>query len=123
MSSIAFPKMFNKTSTNIVTDLEATKQNGILLLSVETNELFGDPYFGIKARKLLFEQNNVILKDIFIDEIYIKLAVFMPQIILERKDIDIISDRGILYAKFKARNVTSYELDTYQLVLYNENEV
>ena len=80
MKSMAFPSMFNSNSTKIKKDLDATKQNTLLLLHSEKGELFGDPYFGIRLKRYLFEQNNFILKDILIDEIYTQLALFLPQL-------------------------------------------
>ena len=121
MRSIAFPKMFNSNSTNTVKDFEATKQNTLLLLRSEKGELFGDPYFGIRLKRYIFEQNNYILRDIIIDEIYTQLALFMPQLIVERKDIKITQDRAKLYCKFKAVNRANLQTDTYSLVLYDED--
>lgn len=122
MDSISFPKMFNKTSTNLKKDLDATKQNTLLLLKTEEGEFFGDPYFGIKLKRYLFNQNNVILRDILIDEIYIKIATFMPQVKINRKDIKLIFDMGRLYCNITVRNLTDFQLNTYNLILYDENQ-
>ena len=111
--------MFNSNSTKVVKGLEATKQNTLLLLHSEATELFGDPYFGVRIKRYLFDQNNYILKDILIDEIYTKIAVFLPQIKLNRKDIKIIQDRAKLYCNFKATNVIDFTTNTYSLVLYD----
>ena len=121
MKSIAFPKMFNLNSTNIEKDFDATRQNTLLLLRSEKGDLFGDPYFGIKLKRYLFEQNNYILKDIIIDEIYTQLALFMPQLKVERKDIKIEQDRAKLYCTFKAINQSNFKTDMYSLVLYDES--
>ena len=51
---------------------EATKQSIRLLVSCESGEFFGDPEFGIRLKRYFFEQNNTILKDILIDELYTK---------------------------------------------------
>ncbi len=118
MKSIEFPKMLNSNSTRTVTDLEATRQNSLLLLQVEEGEMFGDPFFGIALKKYLFNQNNVILKDILIDNIYTKLAIFMPQFKVNRSDIKIEFDMGKLYCRFKAVNQSNMRLDEYALVLY-----
>lgn len=122
MKSIAFPKMFNTTSTNIVKDFDATKQNTLLLLRSEKGELFGDPYFGIRLKKYIYEQNNYVLKDIIIDEIYTQLALFMPQLIVKRSDIKIEQSRATLYCYFKATNQANFKTDTYSLVLYKEDD-
>ena len=117
--SIKFPDMFNSNSTKVVKGLEATKQNTLLLLHSEATELFGDPYFGVRIKRYLFDQNNYILKDILIDEIYTKIAVFLPQIKLNRKDIKIIQDRAKLYCNLKATNMIDFTTNTYSLVLYD----
>ena len=122
MKSIAFPKMFNLNSTNIEKDFNATRQNTLLLLRSEKGDLFGDPYFGIKLKKYLFEQNNYILRDVIIDEIYTQLALFIPQLKVERKDIKIEQDIGKLYCRFKATNQANFKTDMYTLVLYNEDD-
>lgn len=124
MKSLSFPKMFNSTSTKISIDEEATKQNLLLLLKSEKQELFGDPYFGVRLKRYLFDQNNYILKDIIIDEIYTQLALFMPQLKVKRKDIDIIQDKekGKLYCKFRAINQIDFTTNTYNLVLMEDND-
>lgn len=122
MKSISFPKMFNTNSTNISKDFDATKQNTLLLLHSEKGELFGDPYFGIRLKRYLFDQNNYILKDIIIDEIYTQLALFMPQLNVDRRDIKITQDKATLYCRFKAVNQANFKTDIYNLVLYKEDD-
>ena len=123
MTSIQFPKMFSPNSTNITKDFDASRQNMLLLLHSEKGELFGDPYFGIRLKRYLFDQNNYILKDIIIDEIYTQLALFLPQLTVSRKDINIIQDKSILYCTFKAINNIDFTTDTYSLVLYDEDNM
>lgn len=123
MTSIKFPDMFSPNSTNIAKDFKATKQNTLLLLHSEKGELFGDPYFGIRLKRYLFDQNNYILKDIIIDEIYTQLALFLPQLTVNRRDINIIQERAVLYCTFKAINNIDYTTDTYSLVLYDEDNM
>lgn len=119
MKSINFPKMFNRNSTKIVKDFNATKQNTILLLLTEKGELFGDPYFGVRLKRYIFEQNNYILKDIIIDEIYTQLALFMPQLKVERNDIKIVQERAKIYCRFKAKNLANYKTNMYSLCLFD----
>lgn len=121
MNSIKFPNMFQSNSTNIVRNLDATKQNTLLLLHSEKGELFGDPYFGIRLKRYIYDQNSYILKDIIIDEIYTQIALFLPQVKVERKDIKIIQEGSKLYCNFKAINQIDFTTDTYSLVLYDED--
>ena len=122
MRSIKFPEMFNSNSTNTIKDLDATKQNTILLLKSEKGEFVSDPYFGIRLKKYLFEQNSYILTDIILDEIYTQVALFLPQLTIRRQDINIIRDRAKLICSFKATNRLDFTTDMYSLVLYDENE-
>lgn len=123
MNSIKFPDMFNSNSTKVVKNLDATRQNTLLLLNSEKGDFFGDPYFGIRLKRYLFEQNNYILKDIIIDEIYTQLALFMPQLRVDRKDIKIIQERASLYCTFKAINQIDFKTDTFSLMLFDEDSI
>ena len=78
IKSIQFPKMFNRTSANTVEDHEATSQNLRLLLLSDKTSLFGDPYYGTILKRLMFNQNDIVLQDIVIDAIYTAILQFMP---------------------------------------------
>ena len=127
MKTIKFPNMFNSNSTNVWKSqeyLESTKQSATLLLQSERYELFGDPFYGLLFKHYLFSQNGTKLKDIVIDMIYTQLVLFLPQLRIDRKDIDVIQDRekGKLYCSFSGINQIDYQLNTYNLVLYSEQE-
>ena len=127
MRSIKFPHMFNTNSTRVWKSSEhrnATKQNTKLVLYSERGELIGDPYFGLMLRQFMFDQNNYILRDQIIDMIYTQLAIFIPQVHVERKDITVFQDRekAKLYCEFSGVNQIDYQLNTYQLVLFDSNE-
>ena len=101
MYSFAFPRMFGNTQSNLVQDKEAIRSNMILLLSSEQSTLFGDPYYGSKLRKYIFEQRTSIVVDLLIDELYTTIVTFMPQVYLTRKDITIYSAKNELFAEIK----------------------
>ena len=127
MRSIHFPHMFNTNSTRVWKSsehLNATKQNTKLVLYSERGELIGYPYFGLMLRHFMFDQNNYILRDQIIDMIYTQLAIFIPQVHVERKDITVFQDRekAKLYCEFSGINQIDYQLNTYQLVLFDSNE-
>lgn len=127
MRSICFPNMFKTNSTNVWKSkeyLESTKQNTKLLLQTERGEMFGDPYFGLLLKHYLFNQNDMILRDKLIDTIYTQLAIFIPQVKVERKNISVVQDKekGKLYCEFQGINQIDYQLNTYNLVLYEETE-
>ena len=120
MNSLSFPKMFKGNSTEVLKEKDATKVCIHLLLSSEVGELFGDPDFGVKLRKYTFEQNNYILKDIIIDEIYTKITTFCPQIYIERKNIVITQKGNKLICSITCRHKLDFTLSTYDLVLLEE---
>ena len=126
MQCVGFPKMFNGNSTVIVSDEKnlATMECVHLLLHSEAGTLFGDPGFGIRLKRYTYNQNNYILRDILIDEIYTALVAFCPQLYLERKNITLESDGKAIYALIKCRNQQTFETNTFNLVLYQleENE-
>lgn len=126
MRSIKFPKIFNANTTRVwkpEEHLNATKQNMKLTLLTGRGEIFGDPYFGLLLKQYMFNQNTYILRDIIIDMIYTQLALFMPQLYVERKNITIIQDRnkGELVCQFSALNKIDYTINTYNLVLLSES--
>lgn len=122
MESIAFPKMISHNYVQTVSDYDATLQNMKLVLGSEKGEFVFDPFFGIRLKRYMFEQNNAILMDILIDEIYEQLVIFMPQLIITRKDITLTADRYKVYGNIKARNQRDFELNSYNLVLFNNQE-
>ena len=122
MKSISFPKMISHNYVQTVSDYDATFQNMKLLLGSEKGEFVFDPFFGIRLKRYTFEQNNKILMDILIDEIYEQLVIFMPQLIIKRKDITLVSEMAKIYVNIKARNQKDFSLNSYNLVLFNNQE-
>lgn len=118
MNTISFPKIFNGNSTAVKYGDDATKQSIQLLVSCECGELFGDPNFGIHLKRYFFEQNNVILKDILIDEIYTKIVDYCPQIYLERKDITMFISGNKLVANIVYKNQETFITNMFSLVLF-----
>ena len=127
MRSFHFPNMFAGNNANIWKTseyLEATKQNAEILLQCRRGELFGDPYFGVTLEQFLFDQNNAVLREAVIDVIYTQLALFLPQVRVNRKDISIIQDKekGKIYCKFSGISQIDYQNNTYNLLLYQNTE-
>jgi hypothetical protein len=127
MISILFPKMFNSSSTNVTkTSSQSTLQNLLALLGSERTEFVGDPQFGVAIKRYVFEQNNFVLRDIIIDELYTQISVFIPQVIINRKDITIMQTgagkRAKLEATIKVTNRLDFTTNTFNLVLFNNEE-
>ena len=117
MQSIAFPKMFNNMYTNTVADKEATKQNLKLLLLSERTSMLGDPYFGTNIKRFIHEQNNIILKDIIIDDIYVSIQDFMPQVYVKRSDIQLTLKNSEVYCTINCINKLSNQNNLYEVNL------
>lgn len=122
MYSIGFPKMFNSTNTIVYKDHDATASNLKLLLLSEKYSLFGDPYFGTSIKKLTFEQNNRVLRDLIIDDIYTAIITFMPQIKVDRRDITVTSDNASVYVNIKVINLLDYTTNLYNINLTDGQE-
>lgn len=121
--SINFPDIFSNTSTNTIDGHEATSQNLKYTLFAQKNSHFGDPYFGSNIKRRIFEQNDIILRDLIIDDIYITISTFMPQIRVERKDIEIVQDTATVHANIKAKNLIDFNIEEYSIALFNLEEL
>lgn len=127
MRSLKFPNMFSTNSTNAWKSdeyLEATKQNTELLLHCMRGELFGDPYFGVLLEQYMFDQNSYILRDAIADIIYGQIALFIPQVKVKREDIRVIKDKqkGKVYCYFSGINQIDYQVNTFNLTLFENTE-
>lgn len=122
MISIAFPNILNDTHTNLVKDHQATVSNLMLVLMSTKNSLFGDPYFGSNIQKLMFEQNDVVLKDIVIDDIYSAIKEFVPQLKLSRNDISIVQTRTSIDVSIRATNLIDYQTDLFTINLIGSDK-
>lgn len=122
IASFSFPNLFNSGGTKLVYDNKATNQNLKTLLLSTKQSLLGDPNYGTNLKKLIFNQNNSILRDIVIDDIYTNIQVFLPQIEVKRDDIELISERNTLYVNIKAKNMLDYNFENISLALYSLEE-
>ena len=123
MNAVQFPDMISNNKTNIVKDLDATKQNYALLLKSFKKTLFGDPYFGVNLQKLFFERNNAVLRDLVIDDVFKATTLFMPQLRVERKNISVTSDGSDVYVNIKAQNMLDYSFVNYSINMLNVEEL
>lgn len=122
IASFSFPNLFNSGGTKLVYDNKATNQNLKTLLLSTKQSLLGDPNYGTNLKKLIFNQNNSILRDIVIDDIYTNIQIFLPQIEVKRDDIELISERNTLYVNIKAKNMLDYNFENISLALYSLEE-
>ena len=124
-TSFSFPTMFRRNVGlfNKVEGKEAIKQNLRLLLLSTKTELLGDPYFGTNLQKLLFSQNDIILQDLIIDDIYSAIKLFMPECYIERKNITLSYTKGTVFANIKLTYLADNTTDLYDIVLMSSEEI
>lgn len=122
MYSIQFPEMLSSAKTNLVEDHDATMSNLRLMLASWKTSLFGDPYFGTNIKRFIHEQNNIILRDIIIDDIFVAIQDFMPQIFVKRSDINITLDKTDVYCTINCINKLNNQPNLYNINLTEENQ-
>lgn len=124
MNAVKFPDMIRYNKTQIIEGKAATAQNLECLLLSYKKTLLGDPYFGSNLQRLLFESNNLILRDIIIDEVFTTINAFMPQIRVLRKDIKVVKQQdNKLVLNIKAQNLLDYSFGEYSINLLNSEEL
>lgn len=123
MYSLNWPDMFSTTYTKVIQDHEATMSNLKLILLSDKYSLLGDPYFGTNLKKLMFNQNNQVLRDIVIDDIYTAILTFMPQLVVNRKDITVTSNGANIYVAIRVLNLLDYTTDLYNINLTQSEEI
>ena len=117
MYSIKFPDMLNSAGTNLIADHEATISNLRLMLASWKTSLLGDPYYGTNIKRYIYEQNSIVIKDLIIDEIQLAIFHFMPQVYVERKDINIRQDGDEVWVDIKALNTLDNQPDMFSIKL------
>lgn len=121
MYSFDFPSMLNSNTAKLVKNKDAVRSNVLLLLQSEKKTLLGDPFFGSRLKRMLFEQSNSLIADLVIDEIYTTLTTFIPQIYLTRKDIELLSDRTDIYVTVKYTYLLDNTQDLYTISLTSDD--
>lgn len=123
MNAVKFPEMISLNQTNIVKDVDATRQNLICLLHSYKKTLLGDPNFGVNLRQLFYETNNAVLRDLVVDDIYTAINNFMPQLKVLRKDITVTSNLNIVNVRIRAQNILDFNFETYNIKLLDVEEL
>lgn len=123
MYSFSFPQMTSEGSSVLLKDKEAVKSNLLLLFSSERFSMLGDPYFGTALKQAIFAQQNSVIVDVLIDEMYTTILNFMPQIYVNRKDIVLYGDGTKLYANIKVTYLLDNTSDLYTISLMDDSGV
>lgn len=122
MYSINFPKMFSSAKTNLVRDKEAIKQNILLLFKSIRGELFGDPGYGTDLIRFIYSQNHSVIVDLIIDEIYMGIKLFIPQVLITRSDISIEQTKTQLIANVRVIYKDDLSSDLYQIPILDTGD-
>lgn len=122
MFSINFPKMFSSTRTNLVRDKEAVKQNIFLLFKSIRGELFGDPGYGTDLIRFIYSQNHSVIVDLIIDEIYMGIKLYIPQVLIARSDISIEQTKSQLFANVRVVYRDDLSSDLYQIPILDTGD-
>lgn len=124
VNAIKFPEMISSTGqANLIFNREATYQNLKYLLLSTKKTLLGDPYYGTRLRDMIFEKNNPILRDLVVDDIYTNIRTYMPQIRIDRKNIEVTSNGKIVQVTIVAQNVIDFKFDDYTIKLLDVEEI
>ena len=92
-------------------------------MSSDKGSLFGDPDYGTVIMKYLFEQNDNVVKSLLIEKIYMAIKQFMPQLIVDRKNIKVTAPTmKSIQIEITAINKIDYQLDTYSIELVENSE-
>ena len=118
MYSIAFPNIFNGSKINLYKDYDAVKSNLIALLSSDKGALFGDPYYGVKLKTLLWQQAyDPIIRDLIKDDVFEAIYSYMPQITVYREDISINIVNNVVMASIRVRSDSGIDSNLYDIQL------
>lgn len=122
VKSFEFPNMLYHNSAQLIEGKEATSQNLYLTIGSEKGQFKFDPFFGVRLKRYMFDQNSPILRDLLWNEIYEQIVYFLPQISIDKSDIHLESDKNTLYVTVKYRDKIDFTLNTLNLVLFEEQE-
>lgn len=124
ISSFSHPNMLDQKSGGFKVGDEASliRQNIKLLLNSTKKELLGDPYFGTNLKRYLFEPNDLVLRDLIIDEVYNAIRLFIKQVSLERNSIVVTLNNNKLTISFKLLYNYNKQIDVFSIVLMEGDE-
>ena len=99
MYSISFPDIFNGSKVNLNKDYDAIKVNLKSLLMSNRMGLYGDPYYGVNLKQILWDQAaKPVVVNLLKDEIFNAIYSYMPQIKIKKDDIAVTVDGNTVYA-------------------------
>lgn len=124
-NSFSHPNMISSSSGGFLSkdDKTLVKQNLRLILSTTRTELYGDPYFGTNLKRLLFDPNDIVLKDLVIDNVFLAIRMYLKEITVARSDITITQHKQMLVCSIKFQYNKDGTNDLYRINLITNEEV
>lgn len=119
MYSLSFPNMIKNNQVQLVRDVDATQSNLALAILSNKKSFIYDPDFGCTLGNMFFNQNNDLIPELVIDQIYSCIVTFMPQLQLTRNDITLEQHASGVDVKIKVKNVLTNEVSMYSIALLN----
>ena len=123
MYSIAFPKIFNGSKVNLNKDYDAVKVNLKSLLMSNRKGLYGDPYYGVNLKQVLWHQAaKPMIVELLKDEMFNAIYSYMPQATVTRDDIDIEVDGNTVYASIDVALDSTIPSDLFKIKILMDDE-
>lgn len=123
MYSIAFPKIFNGSKVNLNKDYDAVKVNLKSLLMSNRKGLYGDPYYGVNLKQILWHQAaKPVVVELLKDEMFNAIYSYMPQAKVTKDDIDVEVDGNTVYASIDVSLDSTIPSDLFKIKILLDDE-
>lgn len=123
MYSIAFPNIFNGAKVNLTKDYDAIKVNLKSLLMSNRGGLFGDPYYGLNMKQILWSQAaKPVVVELLKDEIFNAIYSYMPQVSITRDDIDVEVDGNLVNASISVKADSKIPSNLFNIKILIDDE-
>ena len=123
MYSIAFPNIFNGSKVNLNKDYDAVKVNLKSLLMSNRKGLYGDPYYGVNLKQILWHQAaKPVVIELLKDEIFQAIYSYMPQAEVTKDDIGVEVDGNTVYATIDVSLDASIPSDLLKIEILMQDE-
>lgn len=123
MYSIAFPNIFNGSKVRLNEDYDAIKVNLKSLLMSNRGGLFGDPYYGLNMKQILWSQAaKPVVVELLKDEIFNAIYSYMPQVSITRDDIDVEVDGNLVNASISVKADSKIPSNLFNIKILIDDE-
>lgn len=127
-NTISHPECFSIVTgmTSLSTGTKSIDECLGLLIRTSKGELLGDPAYGTNLMKYIYEPNDLILRDMVIEDLTTAIKNYETRIIVASSDIEVVIDKEYMYItiNYLMKNTGTYETFTIYLLrgTYNASE-